>query len=91
MRATYLVPLVAIAAVTGATQASAQAMVREQKVISTAGARAIPPRGRPRLAQAAERVVRLYDAWGKPDQAAAWRAKLAEVQSELPADVFAPP
>jgi uncharacterized protein GlcG (DUF336 family) len=41
MRATYLVPLVAIAAVTGATQASAQAMVREQKVISTAGARAM--------------------------------------------------
>jgi glc operon protein GlcG len=36
-----LIPLTAIVAVTFATQASAQAMVREQKVISSAGARAM--------------------------------------------------
>ena len=53
----------------------------------------IPPQAKPRLAQAAERVVRLYEAWGKPDQAAAWRAKLGRdwVPSELPAEVFARP
>src|SRR6267378_4630812 len=36
-----LIPLTAIAATAFATQASAQAMVREQKVISSAGARAM--------------------------------------------------
>jgi len=28
------------------------------------------------LTEAAERIVRLYEAWGKPDQAAAWRKRL---------------
>jgi glc operon protein GlcG len=42
MRARFcLIPFVAIAASAFATQASAQAMVREQKVISSAGARAL--------------------------------------------------
>ena len=42
MRArSYLIPLTAIAATAFATQASAQAVVREQKVISSAGARAM--------------------------------------------------
>jgi glc operon protein GlcG len=36
-----LIPLTAIVAIACATQASAQAMVREQKVISSAGARAM--------------------------------------------------
>ena len=36
-----LIPLTAIAAIAFATQASAEAMVRQQKVISTAGARAM--------------------------------------------------
>jgi tetratricopeptide (TPR) repeat protein len=35
------------------------------------------------LTEAGERVVRLYDDWGKPDEAAKWRAKLAR---ELPAE-----
>ena len=40
MRArSYLIPLTAIATVAFATQASAQSMIREQKVISSAGAR----------------------------------------------------
>ena len=42
MRArSWLIPLTAIAATAFTTQASAQAMVREQKVISSAGARAM--------------------------------------------------
>ena len=49
----------------------------------------IPRQRRPRLAEAAERVVRLYEAWGKPEQAAAWKTKLG--LADLPADVFAPP
>ena len=42
-----------------------------------------------RLREAAERVVRLYEAWGKPDEAATWKAKLG--MPDLPADVFAAP
>ena len=38
----------------------------------------ISPQGKPRLTEALERLVQLYDAWGKPDQAAEWRAKLPE-------------
>jgi hypothetical protein len=29
-----------------------------------------------RLARAGERLVELYDAWGRPDEAAAWRARV---------------
>lgn len=36
----------------------------------------IPPEGKPRLTEALERIVQLYDGWGKPDKAAEWRAKL---------------
>jgi hypothetical protein len=42
-----------------------------------------------RLREAAERVVRLYEQWSKPDQATAWKAKLG--MPDLPADVFARP
>ena len=38
----------------------------------------IPPPGKPRLTEAAERVVKLYEDWGKKDKAAEWRAKLAK-------------
>ena len=41
MRVSRLIPLTAIVAITSAAEASAQAMVREQKVISSAGARAM--------------------------------------------------
>jgi eukaryotic-like serine/threonine-protein kinase len=30
-----------------------------------------------RMGQAADRIIRLYEAWGKPDQAAAWRTRQA--------------
>jgi uncharacterized protein GlcG (DUF336 family) len=41
MRVNYLIPLTAIAAIAFASQASAEAMVRDQKVITSAGARAM--------------------------------------------------
>jgi glc operon protein GlcG len=41
MRVSYLIPLTAIAAIAFVAEASAQTMVREQKVISSAGARAM--------------------------------------------------
>jgi hypothetical protein len=49
----------------------------------------IPALGKPSLARAAQRVVRLYEAWGKSDQAAAWKMKLG--LADLPDDVFARP
>jgi hypothetical protein len=49
----------------------------------------IPAWSRYRLVEAAERVIRLYKAWDKPDQVARWRARLGLV--ELPGAVFAPP
>jgi eukaryotic-like serine/threonine-protein kinase len=49
----------------------------------------IPAPDRARLREAAERVVRLYEGWNKPDQAAAWKAKVG--MPDLPADVFAAP
>jgi hypothetical protein len=45
--------------------------------------------GKPLLPEAAQRVVQLYEAWGKPEQAAAWKEKLG--LADLPADVFATP
>ncbi len=42
----------------------------------------IPPPGKPRLTDAAKRVVKLYEAWGKKDKAAEWRAKLAKPSDE---------
>ena len=49
----------------------------------------IPSMFKDRLAEAAGRIVALYQAWGRPDQARAWQAKLGLV--DLPDDVFAPP
>jgi hypothetical protein len=42
---------------------------------------------RRRLLEAAMQVVRLYEAWGKTYQAAAWKTKLG--MPDLPKDVFA--
>ena len=49
----------------------------------------LPAMARPLLAGAAERVVRLFEEWDKPDRAAAWKAKLG--MTDLPSDVFARP
>ena len=43
----------------------------------------IPPRAAPRLIEAQKRLVQLYDAWGKPDQAAKWRAKLPKPKKPI--------
>jgi serine/threonine protein kinase/tetratricopeptide (TPR) repeat protein len=53
--------------------------------------RQLPPGNKPGLREAGERVVALYEAWGKPGLAAAWRAELSEASTELPANVFAGP
>jgi hypothetical protein len=42
----------------------------------------IPPPGQPRLTEAAERVVKLYEDWGKKDKAAEWRARLVKPSEE---------
>ena len=49
----------------------------------------LPSAARPRLAEAAGRVVSLYEGWGKVDRASAWKEKLG--LADLPADVFARP
>jgi serine/threonine protein kinase len=36
----------------------------------------IPPEGKPRLTHALQQLVRLYEGWGKPDEAARWRKEL---------------
>jgi hypothetical protein len=38
----------------------------------------IPLPAKPRFTEAAERVVKLYEAWGKPEKAAEWRTRLAK-------------
>src|SRR5262249_36466423 len=42
----------------------------------------IPKGDRGRLTEALERLVQLYDAWDKPDQAAEWRKRFAEHETE---------
>jgi hypothetical protein len=55
-------------------------MAREARI-------AVPDRSR--LREAAERVIQLYEAWGRPEKTDAWKAKLG--LADLPADVFARP
>jgi tetratricopeptide (TPR) repeat protein len=50
--------------------------------------RRIPVSDRARLLEVADRVVRFYEAWDRPDQVTMWKAKLG--MSDLPADVFGP-
>ena len=40
----------------------------------------IPPEGKIRLTEALQRLVDLYTAWGKPDEAAKWQEKLDTIQ-----------
>jgi tetratricopeptide (TPR) repeat protein/tRNA A-37 threonylcarbamoyl transferase component Bud32 len=48
----------------------------------------VPDRSR-LLREAAERVIRLYEAWGRPEEAATWKTRAG--MPDLPADVFARP
>ena len=41
----------------------------------------IPPQARPRLAEAVERLVQLYEATDQDETAAAWREKLEETKA----------
>jgi eukaryotic-like serine/threonine-protein kinase len=53
----------------------------------------IAPDAKPRLTDAAARIVQLYQAWDKPKEAAEWRTKLAREAGlliDMPPDVFAP-
>ena len=49
----------------------------------------IPMPNRPVVREAAERIVRLYEGWSKPDRAAEWKSKLVLV--DLPGDAFSSP
>ncbi len=49
----------------------------------------IPAPAKPRLPEAGERVVKLYEAWGRPVKAAEWRKKLGLKTQQLPSNVFA--
>jgi hypothetical protein len=40
----------------------------------------IPPQAKVRLTEALERLVRLYDAWGKADEAAKWKKAIADAK-----------
>jgi tetratricopeptide (TPR) repeat protein len=42
----------------------------------------IPPEGKVRLPEALERLVQLYDAWGKKDQADRWRKELEATRAK---------
>ena len=42
----------------------------------------IPPQGKVRLTEAVERLVRLYEATGKKDEAAKWRKELEARKSQ---------
>jgi len=50
-----------------------QGMKKQQKTI--------PPLGQPRLAEAAERLVQLYEALGKKDEAARWTKELEAIKA----------
>ena len=41
----------------------------------------IPPEAQVGLTEVLEQLVQLYDAWGKPEQAAAWRQKLEQAKT----------
>ena len=43
----------------------------------------IPAVGKPRLKETLQRLVQLYDATGRPDQAAEWKQKLAALLTAL--------
>jgi hypothetical protein len=42
----------------------------------------IPANSKTTLDQAAEWTIQLYQAWGKPERAAAWRARLVSTRAQ---------
>jgi hypothetical protein len=41
----------------------------------------IPPQGKVRMIELLERLIQLYDEWGKKDKADVWRKVLAETEA----------
>ena len=75
-------------AVTESDKESASKMLAEAEPLLTGGYQgmqqreaAIPPNARVRLTEALQRLVDLYTAWGKPDEAAKWQQKLEEAKA----------
>jgi hypothetical protein len=62
-----------------------------QKALTERRAKILPLEREVTLREAAERLVRLYEAWGKPDKAEEWRKTLGEhpLDRGFPADPFA--
>ena len=46
----------------------------------------IPGAARIRLTEALQRIVQLYETWDKPDQAAEWKQRLAQLETDEPAN-----
>jgi hypothetical protein len=46
-------------------------------------AKTIPPGGKVRLPEAIGRLVQLYDAWGKTEEAAKWRKVLERIEGKV--------
>jgi eukaryotic-like serine/threonine-protein kinase len=44
----------------------------------------LAPRQKGEVAAAGERIVRLYEAWGRPAEATSWRARLADIAGKRP-------
>jgi hypothetical protein len=54
-----------------------------------ARASGLPPSRKPRVPEARDRIVRLYEAWGQPEKAADWKVRVG--LADLPDNVFARP
>ncbi len=48
----------------------------------------IPEKEKPKLAEAGQRLAKLYKEWGRPEKAEEWRKKLDAKLPDLPANVF---
>ena len=72
-----------------AFQAAEPLLLDAQKALSERREKSLPHRRDVTLHEAAERVIRLYEAWGKPQLANDWKKRLD--LADLPADVFARP
>jgi tetratricopeptide (TPR) repeat protein len=64
--------------------AEAEPLLRQGYEGMKARAKAIPPQGKVRLTEALERVVQLYDAWGKKDKADEWRKEREAPPARMP-------
>ena len=80
----------ALAAQSRFEEAESVLLVGQQGLIACR--EAIPARNRDRiLRESIDRLIRLYDSWGRPDRAEDWRMRMAEMlDHSFPADPFTP-